>query len=733
MKKTPKLSKDLQLLNKKRNLLKKIQDYNLLKEGNDKKDLLTFEELKKNAEISIKNSEGIEELKNSISIFDVDEQLNLYYLNKFEEIDERNTFNEFCKYMFTIPFKDRILYMKKYEKEIADIQKKYNADFIFVQDKELEKVFLDLLKFFVSNKNQGLSNVFYNFCTKYFIEAPDFNIPFIYGNDELIFSYLINSFYNFFCINKDFPELDIKENVNVYNIKIKKRKASMIKKVKDRGDEEEESEVENNMIENDDIINNNVFSDIDQQKFIIKYNLMEPFFIKYISEEFQENFKFFIDSISDIKLKKKFKYVFLSFFELYQNIILKTDKSISIDEAKNYAEFFYEDNNTKISCLKKINDFFHFKFYYLNNKAIDLNKFDIKNKDYYIEIKEKKYKINFYNYIIEKLFFDMTKIVNKKYETSLNNIKNYSLQGSIIANRCFNDTILFESFEKDFFDTLNGTTLEEAFNSIEPFERYNYPYKNNKFIEQLKEVLFYCPFPNERILGLSLRNLGIILINNNIFHSLESKNINTEFAISIIKAAFGKITCLHETNFHYLLKICSSQDRQLICKTPHKFFKNYQFKEKEKINSQYYDGGDFGETLIFGEKVYQLYLSGVEKIFNEKFWLKKKINFAKFGTEFILINKPSNPKRNLNSLSIFTQQLFEYLKSEIQNYNTNIDYSPVKNIGNISVRMRSTDLTLINNNFSLGQLSIRFERIGSDVVEHNFKILPTVMSFIKNN
>ena len=109
MKKTPKLSKDLQLLNKKRNLKKKIQDYNLLKEGNDKKDLLTFEELKKNAEISIKNSEGIEELKNSISIFDVDEQLNLYYLNKFEKIDERNTFNEFCKYMFTIPFKDRIL------------------------------------------------------------------------------------------------------------------------------------------------------------------------------------------------------------------------------------------------------------------------------------------------------------------------------------------------------------------------------------------------------------------------------------------------------------------------------------------------------------------------------------------------------------------------------------------------------------------------------------------------
>ena len=127
MKKTPKLSKDLQLLNKKRNLqilyiyeepfnqyfknkkLKKIQDYNLLKEGNDKKDLLTFEELKKNAEISIKNSEGIEELKNSISIFDVDEQLNLYYLNKFEEMDERNTFNEFCKNMLTIPFKDRIL------------------------------------------------------------------------------------------------------------------------------------------------------------------------------------------------------------------------------------------------------------------------------------------------------------------------------------------------------------------------------------------------------------------------------------------------------------------------------------------------------------------------------------------------------------------------------------------------------------------------------------------------
>ena len=357
MKKIQKLSKDLQLLNKKRNSKNKSQDDNSLNEDIDKKDLLSFEELKKNAEISLNNAEGIEDLKNSISIYDVDEKLNLYYLKKFEKINKEKAFDEFCKYMYTIPFKERILYIKKYENQILNIQKKYNKDFIFIQSQELEKVFLDLVKFFIDNKNQNLSIFYYNFCTKFFIEALDFKIPLVFGNDELVFSYLINSFYNFFCINKDFPEFDIDDNINLYSIKIKKRKASMIKKVGDTGHKEEkEKEVEENMIENINIINNNdEFSDIQQKKFIIKYTLMEPFFIKYISQEFQENFKFFIESISDLKFKKRFKYAFLSFFELYQNIILKSDKSINIDKAKIYGEFFYEEKDTKISCSFYIN------------------------------------------------------------------------------------------------------------------------------------------------------------------------------------------------------------------------------------------------------------------------------------------------------------------------------------------------------------------------------------------
>ena len=95
---------------------------------------------------------------------------------------------------------------------------------------------------------------------------------------------------------------------------------------------------------------------------------------------------------------------------------------------------------------------------------------------------------------------------------------------------------------------------------------------------------------------------------------------------------------MHESNFHYILKIISSQDEKITCKAPCKYFANYQFKKAEIKNSKHYDGGDFGEALIFGEKIYEISMPGAEKILDNQFWKRKNIDFSKSGTDFIKIN-----------------------------------------------------------------------------------------------
>ena len=726
------ISKELKLLNRKRNLKKGSinNKISVIK----KQDLYTFEELKEKGEKKLNISTTLEELKNSIKIFDVDEKMNLEYLNKLENLNGEEAFNEFKKYMYSLQYEKRVEFINNHKTQILEIQKKYVPSFVFCQEIQLEKLFFELLKFILDEGGKDLSTIYTAFCTNFFIEALEFNIPLIYGNEELFYSYLINSFYNFFIINSEYPKIiSANKEMNPNYIKIKKRKTSMIKKVKIT-EENPDNYEEDNLINDEDLSNERlVFSEKEQVKYKMKYSLMKEIFSKYISEEFQENFKFFLESIKDEKEKKRFKYFFLSIFEVYQNIILKSDKPIETNEEENYANFFYENKAIKLECLKEIKKMFQFKFYQLDNKEIDLENFNMKNTDYYIEINDQKYKINFFNFIVKKFKSDLIKIKGEKYERALDNIENYSLQGTIINNRCFNSKELFELFKNDLNQTLKGTTLKEAFYTIIPFRRFNYPFEKNKFIEQLNGLILYIPFLTKNILGLSLRNLGIIIINRNIFSFNDSNNIKKGFSYALLKSGFGKITFLHESNFHFSLKICASQDEGLICKTPIKYYKNYEFKKGEKKNSINYDGGDFGEALIFGEKIYELYLPGIEKIFDINFWNQQNINFAKLGTNFILLNKNDKSyKKDLKDFSNFTKSLYENIKEEIKTYFEKIDNTPVKNLGNLFVRMRNTDKDFMNENFKIGELSLRINRISDDVVEHNFKRIPGGNHIIKN-
>ena len=718
------INKEIKFLNRKRNLIKQPLNKNITNENNIKKDLKTYEELKKKAKEMLLNANSIIDFENCINLYDVDEDINIKYLDSLEQIDKEKGFNEFIKYQYTINYNERIRLIEVYAEKIHSLydKKNYCKEFNLFQKEKLENVFFDLLKYIGEEKEKlDLNKLFLKLCKEFYIETVEYKIPIIYGNEELFFAHMINSIYNFFITNRSYPifnPMSNMSNMDLNNIKIKKRKSSMITKVKDNSKErneikESEIETENTYIDNNEIN----FSDRDEKKFLFKFRKIQPLIKKYISKEFQDDFKAIMQLCPNKKDNKKMKYTFLSFFELFYFLITKLVISPKDSEFEDLYDFFYETKSKKLKFLKLLNIDFGVNFYYTNDVPINLNNFQIKNEEYIIEINKMKYKINFNNYVIQWLYNDMLRINSKQYENCLNNIRNYSLQGCIFNNRCFNDINIFNLFKDDINKTLNNSTLKEAFDCIIPFTNYNYPFNQQKFLKQINEIIYYIPFLNNNILGITFRNLGLIIINRNIFDLGESNDMNKEYFEIILKICFGKITVLHECNFHYILKIIASQNQKITCKTPCKYFSNYRFKKYEMKNSKYYDGGDYGETLIFGEKIYQIFLPGAEKILEQNFWGRKNIDFAKSGTDFININNTNNNyHKNFREISEFTDKLYKFVETKIKSYNDKINYEKI-NLGTIYIRMRRNDKNLIIDNKKQGEVSLTIFRNYSDVVD----------------
>lgn len=711
-----KTSKGIKFLNQKRNLKKETSNNNLYKENINKKNLNSYEELMGEAKIMIEHATTIVDLEKCIKKYDVDENINLKYLTKIHDINEEKGFEEFMKYKYTLKYEDRDNLKKTYIENLLKVKSNYLENVAIYQEDKLEKVFFNLLKYIIEEKNLNLSQLFGSFCKEFYVDTLEYKIPIIYGNDELFFAHLINSFYNFFIINKSYPILTLESKIDLSNIKIKKRESSMIMKLTKREKElkaNEEKEVVPEFVTNVDAN----FSSQDEQKFFFKLIEIKPLIEKYISNDFQNDFKDMINSISDKEEKKKIKYKFLSFFELSQYLLLNLVKSPDKNELSNMNDFFYEEKSIKIKVLKEMNKILKINFYYNDKTPIDLDNFEIKNMEYYFEINNILYSINFNDYVLNWVLYDMIKIKDQQYNLCFSNIRNFSLQGCIKNNRCFNDVKVFNSFMEDFDKTLNNFTLKETFECILPFQNYYYPYFRKKFRDQLKEILLYIPFLNNDILGVTFRNLGLIIINQNIFNLEKTNNINKAFSTALLNSSFGKVTTLHETNFHYILKIISSQDEEITCKTPCKYYKNYRFKENEIVNSKKYDGGDFGEALIFGEKIYEIFLPGAEKIFDINFWRKKNINFENLGNEFIKLNRGNKDyQKDLKKLSDFTIILHSYIENELKKYNNSIDNTQI-NLGDISVRMRFSEKIFDFEEKNLGQLSLKKNRNIPDVVD----------------
>ena len=67
---------------------------------------------------------------------------------------------------------------------------------------------------------------------------------------------------------------------------------------------------------------------------------------------------------------------------------------------------------------------------------------------------------------------------------------------------------------------LNHKVLENLFYEISIFENYKYPFHKKEFFEQVHNSIMYITLPTKLILGLTLKKMGVIIINKGGYNDL---------------------------------------------------------------------------------------------------------------------------------------------------------------------------------------------------------------------
>ena len=187
---------------------------------------------------------------------------------------------------------------------------------------------------------------------------------------------------------------------------------------------------------------------------------------------------------------------------------------------------------------------------------------------------------------------------------------------------------------------LSSNIINSCFEELTIRKNCKNPYQSenkNEFLEQINNITFYFPFPHEKIMGYTYKSLGTIFINNNL---PKRNNIKTESAIikKICDLSNKKVTELHEKAFHYMHVILYGNSITDNVTTPHSSFINYIPSDDYKnIYDKYYDFGDRGESLLFGDKIIFLFLKSSLFILDNENW--KIDNIEEFNNKFIELNK----------------------------------------------------------------------------------------------
>ena len=501
--------------------------------------------------------------------------------------------NYFYENMYLLNTSDRKNLFEDYQDifKNSENQKLYR-DTCIVQTRKMKEVFKEVL---LLMKKEKIPNKFQqSFQKKYYIgSAPNCFIPYNEGNEDLIFSYLILTIYNTFCVKKSKP-VDIGQRRNFYNKEINNFDETIKNKSKIKGEDKPENNLlikdsneepmeidDENHLENDDNKNkekkeNDNFVGVQNRIFKEKLDLFTPIIDIYLSDEFEFNRNEFLNNMKNHKFYDRIKYIYEITINLMLYCLTEFPQSVLSKTINKFYDYFYEYRETKKDNLQVLLLSAEAKLFDEFENEIPENEI-LKNKIYIIKFNKtgKIIKINPYDYVLKFLISDLKQFTYEEIIFKMNDTKNYSLQKCSSNDKLFRTQKTNIEFDKYLHKIMNHKILRQAFEQIQYFSQKQYPLDNQKLVKQIKNnfILF--------------------------------------------------------------------QNHHLVLKTPPIPFKNYAINKKYIIE----DGGDMGEILLFGKQVKYFYLNALYKFLTLELWDKYKnktdLDFLQLGNEFLKENSPN--------------------------------------------------------------------------------------------
>ena len=552
-----------------------------------------------------------------ISIYDLDEninkffllKLNEYYLNNKKEIDNDTTGRSdeisiyFFTYIFTLKYEERIQMYEIFnyygENELfLDNDRKY----IYKDSLELvfKKFIRELLTISLSIDNNTLKKdgdrerenyyisqlkELYNNYT--FPSGLDYKIPIKFGNKELMYINFIIKIQNIFCID-------------------------------DKG-------------------NNG--------KIFFKYNIMD----KLLALNYFSNY-LLLDEYEIINIEYLIFCLYV-FFRYYDQKYIEVIQYFIKKEFLICSKFLYQDFQDKIKNIKEIQEFI--------TNDIDLDKIDenyFKNNLLEITYENKTIKINPLNY-----FFCGN---NPNHLKEIINQTNYSFEYCKKNNfqLFLNNNELNEEFNLYVQKIMNSNLTLEYIQSLNNVPNIKESiFKNNKIINEINYNTYYVRFPLENILGVTDKETFSIFINNKLENKKEPMFIN--FTTSKI------ITKSHENLNHILRLLFNINGINIEKYTPRngKIFKKPYYN---KITNDLKDQGDKWERIIFGEKINKIFIMGCLQILNISNF---KLTIKEFRKKFIAYNKYYNIKEINNALKKAKENTDNTILKDVNSFRINDD------------------------------------------------------------
>ena len=629
------------------------------------------------------------------SIFDIDSKINYLLIEEqFKSglpISEK--INYFYKKMYLLNFSDRIKLYNKYNQILmnSEEQKKYKNTNI-IQKRSTKEIFKDVLKLISEHTPP---NDFQNsLCTNNYIsQIPECFIPINEGNEEIIFSYLIINIFTALCEKKSLPEDTEKrrkiyrQNINNFipsentkNKKEKYKKSFLVKKSESNKPKDGKKVKSGNNINNNKESQLQNFKGQQNNKYYKKILLLKPIIDIYLSEEFNKNREYYLERLKNKEKElKRIHYIYEIAIDLLLYCLVEFPDELISSGIEKFRNYYYENMSEKILSLKFLLSLSNSKLYEDENTIIDDIKY-LENKDYIIKFTGNSNRfivLNPYDYVLTYLCKGLSYYSYDEICYKMKDNKYFSLQKCAFTNNLFKLNETNNYFENYLDKIMNHDILRRTFSQLKQFSNVSYPFDSEQLKEQIKNNLFFIPFPTPFLSGLTLKKFGVILININRFYSKidEADNIVLRFIKKLCETGFILVTLIHEINFHYFLVILYSNNH-LNLKTPRHLFNDYNIEEKYYTGE---DAGEMGEILLFGQPIKIFYLNGLYNFLSLNIWNKYEeknpIDFIELGNDF-LENNEENYELELKykdfvNINDFTNQLNIEIEEDMKYNNFN--------------------------------------------------------------